>query len=218
MFSYVDLIRLEIATEAETQFNVTISDQVTAGWRTLGDVARSIVGHSGATATEAEVFNWIRTLLVEGYGATEVADLTADGDVFSDYDRAHAWFSAPPYPHRLADRWFAGQQSGHSGAAPYYCAYGAPTDLRIIPPAWRTDTVVLLARRMYESRDFSAMPILADALQEAGCDDSNTLHRYMLHHCRNPVATHIHGCWVVDLILGEGRYRAEPGAAADGGA
>src|SRR4051812_8105905 len=35
-------------------------------------------------------------------------------------------------------------------------------------PQWRTDTAVSLARTMYAARDFSATPILADALQDAG--------------------------------------------------
>ena len=47
-------------------------------------------------------------------------------------------------------------------------------------PRWRTDTAVLLAKQMYESREFSAMPILADALQDAGCDNDD-----MLNHCRD---------------------------------
>src|SRR5262249_31783676 len=41
--------------------------------------------------------------------------------------------------------------------------------------AWRTDTVLALARQMYESRDFGAMPILADALQDAGCENEDIL-------------------------------------------
>ncbi len=65
-------------------------------------------------------------------------------------------------------------------------------------PAWLTDTAVSLARGMYESRDFSAMPILADALQDAGCDNTD-----MLNHCRDASATHVRGCWVVDLVLGK---------------
>ncbi|MDY3562227.1 hypothetical protein R5W23_003689 [Gemmata sp. JC673] len=63
-------------------------------------------------------------------------------------------------------------------------------------PSWRTDTVLALARRVYESRDFSAMPILADALQDAGCDSPD-----VLAHCRDPQGTHVRGCWVVDLVL-----------------
>jgi hypothetical protein len=62
-------------------------------------------------------------------------------------------------------------------------------------PEWRTDTAVSLARQMYEARDFSAMPILADALQDAGCDSAD-----ILDHCRRPVP-HVRGCWVVDLVL-----------------
>ena len=62
---------------------------------------------------------------------------------------------------------------------------------------WRTSTVLALARQMYESRDFSAMPILADALQDAGCENSA-----VLDHCRDP-GPHTRGCWVVDLILGK---------------
>jgi hypothetical protein len=51
---------------------------------------------------------------------------------------------------------------------------------------------------MYESRDFSAMPILADALQDAGCDNDD-----ILSHCRDTSLTHVRGCWVVDLVLGK---------------
>jgi len=63
---------------------------------------------------------------------------------------------------------------------------------------WRTDTVLSLARTMYESRDFSAMPILADALQDAGCDNDD-----ILSHCRDAKQSHLRGCWVVDLVLGK---------------
>jgi len=49
---------------------------------------------------------------------------------------------------------------------------------------------------MYDSRHFSAMPILADALHEAGCEDE-----LVLHHCREPRA-HVRGCWLCDAVLG----------------
>jgi hypothetical protein len=63
---------------------------------------------------------------------------------------------------------------------------------------WRTDTAVALARTMYEARDFGAMPILADALQDAECGN-----RDILNHCRGP-GPHVRGCWVVDHVLGRG--------------
>jgi hypothetical protein len=64
-------------------------------------------------------------------------------------------------------------------------------------PSWRTHTVLSLARQMYESRDFSAMPILADALQDDGCDNED-----VLPHCRDTSLTHVRGCWVMDELLG----------------
>jgi hypothetical protein len=70
-----------------------------------------------------------------------------------------------------------------------------PWKMPTIQPDWRTETVNTLARTMYASRDFSAMPILADALQDAGCDDDD-----ILDHCRAP-GEHVRGCWVVDLVL-----------------
>ena len=64
-------------------------------------------------------------------------------------------------------------------------------------PDWRTDTVLALARQMDETGDFSAVPILADALQDAGCSDE-----LMLSRCRAPSGLHSRGNWVVDLVLG----------------
>jgi hypothetical protein len=64
-------------------------------------------------------------------------------------------------------------------------------------PRWRTATAVALARGMYESRDFGAMPILADALEDADCDGED-----VLAHCRGG-GPHVRGCWVVDLVLGK---------------
>ena len=37
-------------------------------------------------------------------------------------------------------------------------------------PEWHTDTAVLLARQMDKVGDFSTISILADALQDVGCD------------------------------------------------
>lgn len=74
--------------------------------------------------------------------------------------------------------------------------FGNPFRPVTFSPEWRTDTAVTLARMMYEAREFSAMPILADALQDAGCDNDD-----ILNHCRKANATHVRGCWVVDLVL-----------------
>jgi hypothetical protein len=64
-------------------------------------------------------------------------------------------------------------------------------------PSWRTSTVVALAAGIYEERAFDRLPILADALQDAGCDNAD-----ILNHCRSD-GPHVRGCWVVDLLLGK---------------
>jgi hypothetical protein len=61
---------------------------------------------------------------------------------------------------------------------------------------WRTSDVLLLARGIYEERAFDRMPILADALQDAGCDNDD-----ILSHLRDANATHVRGCWALDLVL-----------------
>jgi hypothetical protein len=64
-------------------------------------------------------------------------------------------------------------------------------------PAWRTDNTVSIATKMYNERNFDAMPILADALEDARCDNLD-----ILKHCRES-GVHVRGCWVVDLVLGK---------------
>ena len=67
----------------------------------------------------------------------------------------------------------------------------------VVRPDWRTEAAVGLARGMYESQDFGPMPVLADALDDAGCTDAE-----VLAHCRGD-GPHVRGCWVVDGLLGK---------------
>ncbi|WP_238602803.1 hypothetical protein [Fimbriiglobus ruber] len=78
-----------------------------------------------------------------------------------------------------------------------YCIFGNPFRPVSFDPSWLTSTVTTLAQQMYDSRDFSAMPILADALQDANCCDDQ-----VLSHCRGP-GPHVRGCWCVDGCLGK---------------
>ena len=75
--------------------------------------------------------------------------------------------------------------------------FGNPFRPVAFDPSWRTSAAVGVARQMYDTRDFSGIPILADALQDAGCDSDD-----VLNHCRN-AGIHVRGCWVVDLVLGK---------------
>jgi hypothetical protein len=77
------------------------------------------------------------------------------------------------------------------------------TSIRTLPqfarwwfdPAWLTSDVLALGRGIYEERSFDRMPILAAALQEAGCMNAD-----VLNHCRGP-GPHVRGCWALDLVL-----------------
>jgi len=62
---------------------------------------------------------------------------------------------------------------------------------------WADGTVFKIAQAIYDLRGFGNLPILADALEEAGCT-----HAEMLSHLRSPGA-HVPGCWALDLILGK---------------
>jgi hypothetical protein len=77
------------------------------------------------------------------------------------------------------------------------CDFGEISFPVVPDRSWLTTTVVALAQQIDTSGDFSAMPILADALQDAGCDNEE-----VLGHCRGP-GPHVRGCWVVVLVLGK---------------
>jgi hypothetical protein len=61
--------------------------------------------------------------------------------------------------------------------------------------AWQGCTIPKLAQVIYDERAFDRLPILANALEEAGCTNDD-----ILTHCRQP-REHVRGCWVVDLFL-----------------
>jgi hypothetical protein len=63
--------------------------------------------------------------------------------------------------------------------------------------AWQGGTVPRLAQATYDGRAFERMPVLADALEDAGCTDAA-----ILSHCRSG-GEHARGCWVLDLLLGK---------------
>jgi len=75
--------------------------------------------------------------------------------------------------------------------------FGNPFRPVAVDPEWLTSTVVALARGIYDDRAFDRLPILADALQDAGYENED-----VLNHCRGP-GPHVRGCWVVDLLLGK---------------
>jgi hypothetical protein len=133
----------------------------------------------------------------------------------ADDRRGQAGVDNPYYVGLMLYREFASSSTGHHAAhATSGLADGAPEQkqqcrlLRCIlgstafraasiDPRWQTYTVVDLANAIYEERAFDRMPILGDALMDAGCDSEE-----IINHCRVD-SPHVRGCWVVDLLLGK---------------
>lgn len=138
-------------------------------------------------------------------------------------DEDAAWDLAESYADGLAtlesvsaefngsDRWIEFYVENDSALSEGYWRTGQPKQAPLLhdlfgnpfrpvafDPAWRTTDVMLLANGIYEERAFDRMPILADALQDAGCDSDA-----LLAHLRDPNATHVRGCWALDLVLGK---------------
>ena len=86
---------------------------------------------------------------------------------------------------------------------------GDPFRLASLHPAWlawNDGCVAKMARAIRDDGAFHLLPLLADALEDAGCEDDG-----ILHHCRTPDG-HAAGCWVLDLLLGQTDKKCETGA------
>jgi hypothetical protein len=120
--------------------------------------------------------------------ATRIAQSTADPD---------AWSSAEGVL-----KYLAGSQhlSARATDAVQYVfdIFGDPFRKEWAPVfQWRDDTILELAQTVYQRRTYRSLPLLADALEDAGCTDAK-----LLGHLRSP-GPHVRGCWAVDLVLGK---------------
>ena len=82
-------------------------------------------------------------------------------------------------------------------AALLRCILGNPLHRVDLDAAWRTPNVVVIGQTIYDERAFDHLPVLADALQDAGCTSAD-----FIDHCRGP-GPHVRGCHVVDALLGK---------------
>lgn len=80
---------------------------------------------------------------------------------------------------------------------------GNPFHPATLQPEWQQPKVRALAQGIYQDRVFDSLPVLADALEEAGCTDAD-----IPGHCRGP-GPHVRGCWLLNLVL------AKEGLATD---
>ena len=95
------------------------------------------------------------------------------------------------------DQWVAESVADEEAALLrlFHCLFDGPDRSVRFLPEWRTATVQALAEGIYAQQTFDRLPILADALQDAGCDAAD-----VLAHCRGP-GPHARGCWVIDRVL-----------------
>ncbi|MCI0457068.1 MAG: hypothetical protein L0Z62_08820, partial [Gemmataceae bacterium] len=84
----------------------------------------------------------------------------------------------PTYPHYLASR----------TRVPFWACLGALLSLHASVGCYR---------QIYDEQAFQDLPVLADALEQAGCTSED-----ILNHCRQQ-KNHIRGCWLLDLVLGQ---------------
>jgi hypothetical protein len=152
-----------------------------------------------ATADELQ---WYRTRLAPYQHAGGPPTARRWGLPGPDRDALYLVFAAT-YRADMARRlhgggvWMAGS-AAHAGriAPPVRDIVGDPFRPAALNPTWLTADVRGLAAAAYEDRAFDRLPILADALADAGCDDEA-----LLGHCRLS-GPHVRGCWAVDLVLG----------------
>jgi hypothetical protein len=96
-----------------------------------------------------------------------------------------------------ADGLADGAGERHEQARLMRCIFGDPFRSRTVDARWLGPAVVSLARTIYEGRAFDRLPILAEALEATGCDDSE-----LFVHCRGE-GPHVRGCWVIDAVIGK---------------
>jgi len=75
--------------------------------------------------------------------------------------------------------------------------FGNPFRPVTCDPSWLTSDVLAMAQGIFDEKAFDRMPILHDALMDAGCANAD-----VLDHCRQG-GEHVRGCWVIDLLLGK---------------
>ena len=132
-----------------------------------------------------QVAGWVACASDSTLAAEDAADWSARAVASQHVERTPLWLAS-----------FNGEQAAQ--AELLRCIFGNPLGLWIpsLDPE-RNPTALALATGIYDERAFERMPILADALEEAGCTDG-----VILEHCRGP-GPHVRGCWVVDLVLGK---------------
>jgi len=195
-----------LLTDERSRHAVAMAEQFADGSITDDEL------YDAATAAQAAIgpFNERATWYSGERRPLDAADPAADAAWWSAHQGDAAWSIAQEATEAMAAgavrgvfqednaAYFAARTAEWAYQYQYFrCVFGPlpfqPVALPVSP--WQSTTVVSLAQVIYDEKVFDQMPILADALEDAGCDNAE-----ILNHCRQP-GEHVRGCWVVDLLL-----------------
>ncbi|MDY3553783.1 hypothetical protein R5W24_002897 [Gemmata sp. JC717] len=146
---------------------------------------------AGADAVHGE------TMAVEAAAASDHFPSKNADDAAGYASEAVARIVAPGYPQNLIAWQTARMFEELAQCAILRDIFGNPFRPVAVERSWLTSTVLLLTERIYQDRAFDQIPILADALQDAGCGNDD-----ILNHLRSD-GPHVKGCWALDLVLGK---------------
>ncbi|HUR54872.1 MAG TPA: hypothetical protein VMZ71_12120, partial [Gemmataceae bacterium] len=159
---------------------------VPAARRAVAAAERWAEGNGTGTEVSAHMSELDETIPADQAGSRGAIRLgLCSVDTFNASVYTTAWFNVDDDP--VLERWCVDQLRD---------IFGNPFRPVKVDPSWLTSIVIALAEGIYAERAFDRLPILADALQAAGCDNAD-----VLSHCRGE-GPHVRGCWVVDLLTG----------------
>jgi hypothetical protein len=183
-------------------------------------IVRSLQGRGGTRPPRlwaCAFFRWDRSDVGMLMRAVQVAEAWADREEPTTLTNLSGFYVTDRVAWRAAERsarfvasWEESAQQQHAigfQIRSLYCIFGNPFRPMAVEPSWltwRDGTVPKIAQSIYDNRilpsgtlDPTSLANLADALEEAGCDNAD-----ILNHCRQP-GEHVRGCWVVDLLIGK---------------
>jgi hypothetical protein len=172
-----------------------------------GEASDEDLLHAEAEALEVARQADLRTTVSDsGWAATRAATRAASADAEAAASGAAFIATLSVAPWRFDGRGIShhGDPTAKAAARRAQCmlvreVFGNPFRIDWLMPGWvewNDGTVPRLARTIYADRRFEEMPVLGDALEEAGCADAE-----VLEHCRSSVG-HVRGCWLLDALLG----------------
>lgn len=172
---------------------VTLAEQFADGRTSLEELRRA----AGLARCEADLL-WTSGRLHGGEGATLAAARSAASAV--EALASQAWLFWETVRTKVARLAPDGKVERKDQCDLLRDIFGNPFRPANLEPSWlrwNDGTIPRIARGIYENRAFDGLPILHDALLDAGCDNDD-----ILAHCRG-AGPHVRGCWVIDLLLGK---------------